>query len=104
MLSQVVVHIRNSPNFCLENLIRVENFLISCVDSKIADFDGHDYGSNDSNIFVYTTEPKLLAGHLSDLILEKFPDINFAIGARIENSDLDYEIIVSEGVREILIT
>lgn len=99
---QIIVHIRNNPDFTLEDLIELETFLYDRDDLSGVDFDGHDYGADDSNIFIFSNEMEKTIAKIAMSIEARYPDLNFAIGSKAEGVEADYDLIASRGIYEII--
>jgi hypothetical protein len=54
---QLVLQFRTSTSSDFDDLISLENSLIEIL-PLTAEFDGHDFGSNEFNIFILTGQPK----------------------------------------------
>lgn len=101
--NQIVVHLRNNKDFSLEELIKLEDFLCEQDVLCSVDFDGHDHGSSDSNIFLFSNDLEGTIDIIAKSIETFAPDLNFAVGAKAEGAEAEYDLIASKGVYEITI-
>lgn len=99
---QIVVHLRDNPWFSFDDLIELENFLGDQGGLGGAEIDGHDYGYYDSNIFLFSEELENTVCLIVKCIDSRSLDLNFAIGARSEIGEAEYDIIACRGICEII--
>ncbi len=66
------------------------------------DFDGHDYGPDDSNIFIFSNETTKTIDIIAKYIETRSPDLNLAVGSKTEGAEADYDLIASRGIYEII--
>ncbi|MDP3370807.1 MAG: hypothetical protein Q8M32_13295 [Brevundimonas sp.] len=97
-----MVHLRNNRDFALDDLIELEAFLCDQDVLGGVEFDGHDYGADDSNIFLFSDELENTVDLLARFIESTSRELNFAVGAKAEGAEADYAVIVCKGIYEII--
>lgn len=100
--NQILIHFRNNKYFSIDDLIHIESFLCDQDSLHGVVFDGHDHGFVDSNIFLISDEIERTVDLIAKVIEARSPGLNFAIGAKAEGVEADYDVIVCRGIYEII--
>ena len=100
---QILIHLRNNPGFSLDDLLRLESLLCEQDGLCELEFDGHDHGPDDSNIFIFSDDLGDTADRIVTVIKLSSPHLNFAVGVKAEGEQSEYDVMACSGISEIIV-
>ncbi len=102
MKYQLVIQFPAESQNDFDNLIEIENELIKKLtgDSEV---DGHDFGSGEMNIFIFTNEPNKTFSHVITMLTSRDENIsNMKAGYRVIE-DEDFTVLWPNDLTEFVV-